>query len=326
MTLTQALDQAESHRVVLQQKLESEETDCWRLFHGACEGRPGLTVDKYGQLILIQTFRESLTEIEISELEERYGDRFVYNHRGDRKTRFSLHDPSSKALSAHTAKELGLNYEILARHKGLDPYLFLDLRVGRRWLLKHSAGKSVLNLFAYTCGLGQVAAAGGASEVWNVDFSESALQIGRQNLARNNLAESKVRFLKEDYFAAIWQLSGIGVKGRRARRKFTKLKQREFDLVLLDPPARAKGSFHTVDLIGDYPSVFKPALLSCAPGGRIMATNNVGSVERDQFEQILRRCADKAGRPIKELRWLVPDDDFPSFDGQHPLKIALCEV
>lgn len=326
MNLKQALDQADSQRGALVRELEAEKTDCWRLFHGACEGRPGLTVDKYGELILVQTFRESLTEIEIAELRERYGSMFVYNHRGDRKTRFSLHQPDPRALEPHSAKELGLKYEILARHRGLDPHLFLDLRVGRRWLRGHCSGKSVLNLFAYTCGLGQVAVAGGASEVWNVDFSDSALLVGRKNLADNQLNQSVVRFLKEDYFAAIWQLSGVGVKGKRARRRFSKLKQRQFDLVLLDPPARAKGSFHTVDLIGDYPSVFKPALLSCTPGGQILATNNVGSVSKEKFEAVLLRCADKAGRPIKDLQWLVPDDDFPSFDNQHPLKIALCQV
>ena len=326
MELKSKIEIAEKRRRELVNRLQAEGTDSWRLFHGVAEGHPGLTIDKYGPLILAQSFRKPLTESEIAFLTERYGDFLVYNHRGAKRERFAFHQPETVALEAVTARELGLEYHIEARHRGIDPYLFLDLRCGRRWLRDQVKGKTVLNVFAYTCGLGVVAASSGASEVWNVDFSASALEVGRKNFENNGLPLEPHRFLQEDYFAAVWQLSGIGVKGKRARRSFRKLSARQFDLVLLDPPARAKGSFHTVDLVNDYQSVFKPALLCCAPGGTILATNNVGSVEREEFAEVLLRCAEKAGRPLRALQWLVPDEDFPSFDGQPPLKVALCEV
>lgn len=326
MELRAKIEKAEEHRRDLVRRLESEGTDCWRLFHGVAEGRPGLTIDKYGPLILAQSFRRPLLEAEVALLREMYGEIFVYNHRGSKAERFTHHQPEAIALEAVSARELGLTYHIEARHRGIDPYLFLDLRCGRRWLRDQVRGKTVLNVFAYTCGLGLVAASSGASEVWNVDFSASALEVGRKNFQTNGIALEPHRFLQEDYFAAIWQLSGIGVKGKRARRNFRKLSPRRFDLVLLDPPAKAKGSFHTVDLVNDYQSVFKPALLCCSSGGTILATNNVGSVEREQFAEVLQRCAEKAGRPLRSLSWLVPDEDFPSFDDQPPLKIALCEV
>jgi 23S rRNA (cytosine1962-C5)-methyltransferase len=104
------------------------------------------------------------------------------------------------------------------------------------------------------------------------------------------------------------------------------MERRDFDLVILDPPALAKGPFHTVDLVNDYQSLFKPSLLACAPGGTVLAANNVGSVSREVFGKQLERCADKAGRPLRGLEWLNPDEDFPSFDGHHPLKIAVCLV
>jgi 23S rRNA (cytosine1962-C5)-methyltransferase len=323
-TLLEDIKAAEVARTELLARLAQENTDCWRLFHGVAEGRPGLTIDRYGALVLAQTFRDPLEESEVVTLAERFGERFVYNHRGNRAEMFSYHQPSRVALQPVLAREFGLSYQILARHRGLDPHLFLDLRMGRRWVLNNAAERSVLNLFAYSCGLGQVASRGGASEVWNVDFSDSALEVGRHNLARNGLSTATVRFIQEDYFAAIWQLSGLGVRGKRRRKKHRRFEARPFDLVLLDPPARARGAFHTVDLINDYQSVFKPAWLATAPGGTLLATNNVGSVSPEDFEELILACARKAGRPIGTLQWLTPDDDFPSFDRRSPLKVVLC--
>ena len=62
--------------------------------------------------------------------------------------------------------------------------LFLDLRAGRRWVKGAAHDKTVLNLFAYTCGIGVAALAGGARQVVNVDFARSALAVGEANAAR----------------------------------------------------------------------------------------------------------------------------------------------
>ena len=125
------LIEAESRRTELVQGLTSENTDCWRLFHGVAEGKPGLTIDKYGDLTLAQTFRDPLSAEVVQFLQERYGECFVYNHRGQKSERFDFHEPESAAIEKlHIATEIGLKYGILARHRGLDPHLFLDLRVG----------------------------------------------------------------------------------------------------------------------------------------------------------------------------------------------------
>ncbi len=115
-------------------------------------------------------------------------------------------------------------------------------------------------------------------------------------------------------------------RGVPAPSNYPRLKPRQFDLVILDPPRWAKSPFGTVDLIRDYPSVFKPALLATAPGGRLLCTNNVAQVKRDDWLDQLRRSATKAGRPIKAIDLIEPEEDFPSFDGQPPLKMAVLEV
>ena len=218
---------------------------------------------------------------------------------------------------------MGYNFDGELVHRGIDPLLFVDFRAARRAVRARSTDKSVLNLFAYTCGIGVAALAGGAREVLNVDFAEHALAVGRRNAELNQFDQSRFRILREDCLPVMRQLSGLGVKGKAARRKFTKLKPRQFDLVVLDPPRYAKSPFGLVDTVNDYQSLFKPALLSTRPGGEMLVTNNVASVALDDWLASLKRCALKAGREIQETEILRPELDFPTFeDEHHPLKLA----
>ena len=94
-------------------------------------------------------------------------------------------------------------------------------------------------------------------------------------------------------------------------------------MVVLDPPTLARSPFGKVDLVADYPAMLKPCLLALRPGGRILATNHAAGVDRETWEQVLRRTAEKAGRELLALQFLAPEEDFPSPDGQPPLKIAI---
>lgn len=322
-------------RGALLEALRAEGTDCFRLFHGVAEGLPGLTVDRYGPLLLAQTFRDPLAPAETAALEECLrktlpgGFSFAYNHRGKKAAEpFDLwHRPAPEALEEFTCLEGGLKYLVRARHRGIDPWLFLDLRAGRRAVRASCRGLSVLNLFSYTCGVGVCAAAGGASEVWNVDFALSSLEIGRRNASLNGIPEGKFRLVNEDCLTAVRQFAGLPVGGRYGqKRRYERFGRRAFDLVFLDPPAWAKGPLSAVDVIRDYPAMFKPAVLAARPGGRVVATNHVASVDYGAWTDALRRCAAKAGRPIKNIEPVLPDADFPSYDGKPPLKIAVCEV
>ena len=77
----------------------------------------------------------------------------------------------------------------------------------------------------------------------------------------------------------------------------------------------------------DYQSLFKPCVLAARPGGVILATNHVSTVDEADWHEVLRRCATKAGRPLVDLQRLQPESDFPTLaDGKHPLKLALATV
>ena len=107
---------------------------------------------------------------------------------------------------------------------------------------------------------------------------------------------------------------------------FPILEAKQFDIVYLDPPRYAKSPFGVVDLVNDYPGVFKPALLCTAEGGTLICCNNAAEVAREVWADQLARCAAKIGRTIRDLEWIAPEGDFPSHDGQPPLKIALLRV
>ncbi|MCP4598807.1 class I SAM-dependent methyltransferase [Neptuniibacter sp.] len=327
------LKQASDNRIELLQQLNTENTNCYRLFHGTNEGLSGLTVDRYGPQLLVQTFHESLHDAELETIQQHYADQFaieefVYNDRSSKNSRRV--DESDKRGQQLVGQELGVNYRVKGKHAGQDPFLFLDMRVGRRFVLANAQNKSVLNLFSYTCGVGICAAVAGASEVWNVDFAKRNLEVGQDNAQLNDLPEEQISFIQSDFFTAAKQLAGIPVKQRVRRgqkpRQFPRIDEKQFDLVYLDPPRWAKSHFGTVDLIRDYPSVLKPSLLATKEGGTLVCTNNVAKVPLDEWLDVIKRCANKAGRPVQDIELLEPETDFPSPDGQYPLKIAVLQL
>ena len=116
--------------------------------------------------------------------------------------------------------------------------LFLDMQNGRRWVQKHSKGKRVLNLFAYTCGFSVAAQAGRAMSILNVDMSRTSLNTGRENHRLNQQSLDQVKFEKLNIF-----------------KSFSRFKKRgPFDLLICDPPSFQKGS---VDIARDYPKIIR---------------------------------------------------------------------
>ncbi len=314
-------------------RLHAESTDCYRLLHGVAEDAPGVTLDRYGPLLLLQTFREPLPATAVDDLRQAVRDgtglelEIVHNHRGEAPAVApESHQPTAAALGEHSCHEGPVRYLVQARHRGQDPWLFLDLRAGRRTARQLAAGKRVLNLFAYTCGVGVAAAVGGAAQVQNVDFAQSALEVGRRNAALNDIAAERFTTLHADCIPVLRQLARQPVQRRGKHLPFVRIDAQPFDLIVLDPPRFAQSPFGTVDVVRDYPSLWKPCLLALAPGGAVLATNHVPQVTEQDWHQVLRRSAEKAGRPLRTLDPIAVDDDFPSFDGRPPLKVVLATV
>jgi len=314
-------------------RLHADGTDCYRLLHGIAEGAPGLTLDRYGPLLLAQTFRDPLPGAVIDGLCAAVRDatgldlEIVHNHRGaPSAAHVADHEPTATALAEHVCREGPVRFVVQARHRGQDPWLFLDLRAGRRAVRGLATGRRVLNLFAYTCGVGVAAAVAGAATVQNVDFAQSALEVGRRNAAANGIAADRFTTLHSDCLPVLRQLAGQPVQRRGRHVPFVRIDAQPFDLIVLDPPRLARSRFGTVDVVRDYPSLWKPCLLALAPGGAVLATNHVPEVAESDWHQVLRKSAEKAGRPLRSLEPIAVDDDFPSFDGRPPLKVVLATV
>ena len=309
-------------------------TNCFRVFHGTVEGVNGLNIDRYGDAWLIQTFHETLTEEQLAEIKAvllNVADLpLVYNDRSNKNSRIinELDENSEDyAQSDQMMSENGVLFTTKLRHEGQDPLLFLDMRVGREFMKKHSNKKSVLNLFSYTCGIGIAAAVGGAKRVVNIDFSSFALAAGQKNAALNGV-ESVCQFIQSDAFPALRQLAGLKVASRNNKKlpSYPKMSASQFDLVFLDPPRFAKSAFGTVDLVNDYQSLFKPAVLTTKAGGTIVCCNNVAKVDKKAWFNSLVRCVEKQGRTVEDVEWLDCHQDFPSFDDNHPLKIVALTI
>lgn len=330
--LASLLQEAYERRAPLLQDFETGSTDCYRLFHGSQEGEPGLTVDRYGDLLLVQTFHRSLDTDRLATIVS-FGERWfpgadlVWNDRSGSGSRVA-NELSEEALGIaerdRVTQEYGVRFHIRGRHRGNDPWLFLDLRAARRSLASEAQEKSVLNLFSYTCGVGIVAARAGASRVLNVDFARSSMEVGSRNAALNGVSD-RTRELVSDAFPAIRQLAGIrqprAIRGRKLPA-FPHVEKEAFDLVVLDPPRLARSPFGVVDLQRDYQSLLKPTLGTVKDGGVLYCTNNVAQVAEEDWHVLLRRCAAKHGRTVRSLDVIRPDSDFPSFDNRPPLKVV----
>lgn len=328
--LCELLPRAIARRRELLAVLAAQGTDCCRLLHGIAEGAPGVTVDRYGDLLLVQTFREPLPAADVDELQAIVARELgavlevVCNHRGPPPPPdFVAHAPSDAALAPHVCRERSVRFHVQARHRGQDPWLFLDLRAGRAAVARLAPGRQVLNLFAYTCGVGVAAAVAGATAVLNVDFAASALEVGAANAALNGVPGPRFSVLHADCLPVLRQLAGLPVQRRGKHVPFAHVERRPYDVIVLDPPRFAKSAFGTIDVVRDYQSLFKPALLALAAGGAIVATNHVPGLAAADWHETLRRCAAKAGRPLRSLEPVAVDGDFPSFDGATPLKVAV---
>ncbi|NOS99952.1 MAG: methyltransferase [Phycisphaerales bacterium] len=252
-------------------------SDAYRAFDGRRDGLAGLNVDIHGRVAVmsVRQGRFPLDDGALHDAAEWYG-RFlgidaVYlkgiprdrSHDESESTQ-ALCDPQPLWGSAVppeiTAREDGLSYWVRP-YDGFQTGLFLEHCGNRRWLKEHSAGRAVLNLFAYTCGLSVAAATGGALETHSVDTSKKALEWGKRNFEANGLALDSHRFYCSDVFEYY----------KRAERQ-----ERRFDLIVLDAPtfARLKKPARVFRVEADFVRLVREALPLLISGGVMLVSIN----------------------------------------------------
>lgn len=187
---------------------------------------------------------------------------------------------------------------------GMSTGLFLDQRENRRRVRERAAGKSVLNLFSYTCAFTVAAAVGGARSTLSVDASSRALERGRENLALSGLEGPSHRFVADDVF---------DVLGRLAKRG------ERFDLVCVDPPTFSTTKRTRWTSGRDWVELLAKVFAVLGESGAVLATSNDRRMTQGAFRAWARAAGEQAGVSIVRVVDLPEPLDFRAGPGEPPL-------
>jgi 23S rRNA (cytosine1962-C5)-methyltransferase len=300
-------------------------TNAYRLINRAADGFPDLAVDRYAEVLVAHLYthgrRVSPPAALLKSLADRVGARSVYiKYRPDQastltaagRVELAPHKPLlGPSVDEVEIVENGARF-IIRPGDGLSTGLFLDMREARAWVRGHSAGLTVLNCFAYTCGFGLAAGLGGAARAANLDAARRYLDWGRGNAARNGLATDPKDFIFGDVFDWL----------SRFRRSGS-----TFDGVILDPPSYATTKKSHWVLERDYARLVALAMPVVRPGGWLLACANTHGLSARAFVGQLRQGLAEAGWQGARLGAVEhePSLDFPVVAGEQPY-LKICRV
>jgi 23S rRNA (cytosine1962-C5)-methyltransferase len=287
-----------------QELIDPEQTDAYRLVHAESDGLPGLIVDRYGETLVMQClssgaerWRETLAGL----LAELTGSACIFE-RSDADVRaLEGLGPRVGAICGPEPperlriRENGLSFWVDVR-QGHKSGFYLDQRKNRVRLRAISRDRQVLDCFAYTGGFTVSALAGGAAAVTAVDSSGGALDLARENVKLNHLAEERAAWVEGDVFQAL-----------RAYRD----QGRAFDLIILDPPKFATTAAQAQRAARGYKDINLLAFKLLRPGGLLVTFSCSGGVGEELFQKIVAGAALDAGVEAKILERLHQGPDHP---------------
>lgn len=301
--------------------LNMEKTDALRLVFGEADGLPGLVVDQYGTVLVMQIlaagaeyFRKEILSI----LVELLKPTAVYE-RSDVEVRLleGLIERSGIVYGQVTSNEIiitenGIHYvvDVLA---GQKTGFYIDQRRNRQKVFDLAAGLEVLNCFCYTGGFTLNALAGGAKKVTSVDSSGEALAQLQRNLVLNGLDENKSEIIEGDVFKLL---------------RLFRDQARSFDMIVLDPPKFAPTVSQAEKATRAYKDINLLAIKLLRPGGTLVTFSCSGGISRELFQKIVAGAAQDAGVEIRIVDTLSQSPDHPvllSFPESFYLKGLICK-
>ena len=279
----------------------------YRLIYGESDGLPGLTVDRFGALLVAQ-LASAASEAHAPALVEALlalpGVRGLVLRRDAgvrRKEGLPELPPETfgELPAAVWAEEAGLRFAI-DPVGGLKGGWFWDQRASRAWLRRAASGRRVLDLFCHSGGFALQAAAGGAESVFGLDRSEPALALARRSAEANALAK-RCRFTALDLLHG-----GKGAAG---------WPHGDWDLVVLDPPALAKDRGEVEGALGAYTHLNRKAAGRVAPGGILLTCSCTYPIEEQIWQGHVLRAVAKSGRQARLLYRGGQGADHPVLPG-----------
>lgn len=280
-----------------------EDNTAYRLVHGAGDGLPGLVIDIYGVVAVVQChsigmYREleaitaALREVFGNSLELIYhrSESTLSRNFGDGKLEGNLWGSAEKQLILENGHRFSIDFA-----NGQKTGFFLDQRNNRDLLARYSAGKSVLNTFCYTGGFSVYALKAGARQVTSVDLSAPAMQLTEENVALNgeNLLERHVSVTSD------------------VMEYFKTADMQKHDVVIVDPPAFAKSLKARHRAVQAYKRLNAAAIKRLKPGGLLFTFSCSRVVDRELFTNTIVAAGLESGRTASILHFLSQGEDHP---------------
>ncbi len=283
---------------------DSSFTDSLRLIYAESDNIPGLIVDRYSDVLVMQCltagaeyWKETFADLIIEET----GLSTIYE-RSDVDVRelegleskvgvlrgSILHDPL-------TITENNLHFKVNLAD-GHKTGFYLDQRKNRLRVRELAKDKDVLDCFSYTGGFTLNALAGEAKSVLSVDSSGDALELCKQNIELNNLPVTRHTSLEGDVFQLL--------------RKFRD-EARSFDMIILDPPKFAPTAAHAEKATRAYKDINLLAFKLLRPGGMLVTFSCSGGIDAGLFQKIVAGAALDAGVDAQIVEHLSQGADHP---------------
>lgn len=287
-------------------------TDCYRLVHGEGDNLPGLIIDYYDGVCVMQAHSAGMFRARkrIAEaLEKVYGDglKAVY----DKSSGTAPFKAGLDLVDGYLYRKPGFDddQQIVKENghrflvnwtSGQKTGFFLDQRENRAMVGRYAAGRRVLNLFCYTGGFSIYALAAGAESVVSVDSSKKAMEMVDRNVALNGFDASKHTGLCCD---AIDYLKEVG--------------EGKYDLMIVDPPAFAKHRGALKNALRAYQRLNAAAISKVAHGGLVFTFSCSQVVDKEAFALAVFSAAAQTGRSVRILDRLNQPADH-SVNIYHP--------
>ena len=295
------------------------QTGCCRLIFGEADAFPGLTVDRFENLLVTQTLSLGMEKIKdmlfplIVEVLEQDGetidglfernDVVLREKEGLTQNKGWFPLPGKKTPESPITEicENGVFYRVDVEN-GQKTGFFLDQRDNRALVGRYAAGRRVLNLFCYTGGFGLAAAAGGAKHVTQVDISHDALELAKKNeeltLGEGRMTEDGRRFayVEADVFHYLRKCRDEG---------------RTFDLVVLDPPKFAATKSQVEKAARGYKDINLLAMKLLKPNGILATFSCSGAMTSELFDKVLAEAAVDAHRDFQTIGRTRQGADHP---------------
>ena len=283
------------------------ETDSCRLVFGEADFLPGIVIDKFSDVLVVESLalgidrmKETIVDtIKEVLLADGITVRGVYE-RSDAKVREQEGMQRHKGFIGEAfdtnvpIEENGVKY-LVDVCNGQKTGFFLDQKYNRQSVRKLCKDADVLDCFTHTGSFALNAAAGGAASVLGVDASESGILQARLNAERNGMQE-RVQFVCRDVFDLLPELEQQG---------------RQFDVVILDPPAFTKSRNSVKNAAKGYREINLRGMRLVKDGGFLATCSCSHFMTYELFTQTIQQAARSAHKRLRQVEFRTQAPDHP---------------